>query len=191
MPDEAKPRFNLETLEVLLLDETEMGLAILAQLVKGLGVRRILRCETVDQAKQTILGHGPDFAIIDALTDGRGYELVRWIRTETSPPHCYLPILMTAGHTPQDDVAEAMNCGIDYLIKKPIAPRVLMERIAWICRAERAFVYSDTYVGPERRGPRKGPGGVLGDRRAPSAPAEPGPDATDDAPPPRQTGHAS
>lgn len=143
----------MRELDVLLVDESPMGLAILKQLVAGLGVRKTYACETVDAAKDVLKGCGPDFAIVDTMADGRGFALVRWVRTELLAPFCYMPILMTAGHTPQDEVDEAMSCGIDFLIKKPIAPQTLIERITWIARTERPFVFSDAYIGPERRGP--------------------------------------
>lgn len=158
-------RNDFSELEVLLVDDTPVGMMIAGQILTGLGVRKIYRCETVAAARPVLERCGPDLAIIDSLTGSQGYVLVRWIRTEMPAPTCYIPILMTAAHTTPDDVAEAMSCGIDFLIKKPLSAQTLIERTGWICRADRPFVYSDVYIGPERRGPKSVPPALTGERR--------------------------
>jgi hypothetical protein len=75
-------------------------------------------------------------------------------------------VLMTAGHTMISDVAKARDCGGHFLVAKPIAPIVLLERVIWASKSGRGFLFSEGYVGPDRRfqdGER--PGGHPGRRR--------------------------
>ena len=152
----SRQRFNLSKTEVLLLDPSPIGLDILFQILSGLGARRLHRCETVEQAKVAASGGQIDLMIVDAISEsGEGYGFVRWLRRETAPPNRHAPVLLTTGHTRLSDVTSARDCGSHYILVKPLAPAVLVERINWIVRRGRPFVVSDAYVGPDRRVGRK------------------------------------
>jgi CheY-like chemotaxis protein len=165
---ESRQNFNLSQARVMLVDDTAIGLSILTQIVKGLGARSLVRCESIRQAQDAISGDGIDLAIIDGFTGGgRGYELVRWIRTATQPPTCYMPILVTTGLARDEDVMRTRDSGGNIIIRKPISPATLLQRIAWVARGGRQFLFADSYTGPDRRfrerGPPKGGGRRKGD----------------------------
>jgi DNA-binding response OmpR family regulator len=163
---ESRARFNLDGAAVLLLDETPMGMSILVSIVAGLGAKLLYRCASVEAAQEAIAAHHIDLAIIDELAPtGAGYDLVKWIRRSAREPNCFAPILLTTGHTPANDVARARDCGGNIIIRKPIAPIVLLERIIWASKEGRPHLISDTYVGPDRRFQDKAPPGGVGRRR--------------------------
>jgi DNA-binding response OmpR family regulator len=164
---ESRARFNLDGAAVLLLDETPMGMSILVSIVTGLGAKLLYRCASVEAAQEAIAAHHIDLAIIDGLApSGAGYDLVRWIRQSAREPNCFVPILLTTGHTPANDVVRARDCGGNIIIRKPIAPIVLLERIIWASKEGRPYLVSEGYVGPDRRfQDKEAPGGV-GRRRA-------------------------
>lgn len=54
-------------------------------------------------------------------------------------------------------VQNARDCGAHYIVKKPLTPVVMLERILWIARESRPFIECDVYVGPERRHKNEGP----------------------------------
>jgi CheY-like chemotaxis protein len=148
----SRARFNLSKTVVLLLDPTELGLDILAQILAGFGVRKIHRCLTVEAAKQVAMEHQIDLMLIDAISDtGEGYEFVRWLRREVPDPNRHTPVLLTAAHTRASDVANARDCGSHFILAKPLAPIVVLERVIWVAKEGRAFLLSDNYVGPDRR----------------------------------------
>ena len=129
-----------------------MGMSILVSIVAGLGAKLLYRCSTVEQAQEAFASHRLDLAIIDSMAPGGGgYDLVKWIRTSGREPNCFVPILVTTGHTPAADVVRARDCGCNIIIKKPIAPIVLLERIIWASKEGRPYLFSDNYVGPDRR----------------------------------------
>jgi DNA-binding response OmpR family regulator len=163
----SRARFNLSNTAVLLFDPTPMGMAILVQIIAGLGAKNLYRCETIAEAKEVVTHFEVDLMILDAVAgSGEGYEFVRWLRREVVAPNKHTPVLLTTGHTMISDVSKGRDCGGHFIISKPIAPIVMLERIVWIAKEGRAFLFSDNYVGPDRRFSEEGrPGGLPGRRR--------------------------
>src|SRR3546814_9841849 len=103
----SRTRFNLEGAAVLLVDETPMGMSILVSIVTGLGAKLLYRCASVEAAQEAVAKHTIDLAIVDGLApSGAGYDLVKWIRQSAREPNCFVPILLTPGHTPANDGVE-------------------------------------------------------------------------------------
>ncbi|HVI31843.1 response regulator [Phenylobacterium sp.] len=162
----SRSRYNLEDASVLLLDDTTMGMAILVQIVTGLGAKKLYRCTTVEMAQQVALKHEIDLAIVDGMApSGMGYDFVKWMRTSCQEPNCYTPVIITTAHTPATDVVRARDCGGHIIVKKPFAPIVMLERIIWVAKEGRPFLFSGDYVGPDRRFRDEGPPGGAGRRR--------------------------
>ena len=157
----SRARFNLKDASVLLVDATPLGMTILVQIVTGLGAKNLHRCADVEAAREAVEANQIDLAIVDSLPpDGEGYDFVNWMRREAGEPNCYTPIIMTTSHTPRSQISRARDCGANIIIKKPFPPITVLERIIWSSKEDRKFLFSDTYVGPDRRfrniGPPKG-----------------------------------
>jgi CheY-like chemotaxis protein len=150
--DHPQARFNLSKASVLLLDSTSMGLSILFQITKGFGAYTIYKCTDVNHAKEIARSETLHLLIVDALSpsDG-GYEFVRWMRREAPEPNSFSPIILIEGHTRPRDVAKARDCGANFMLKRPLSPLQLMERIIWIGGEDRSFVVGASYAGPDRR----------------------------------------
>jgi len=157
----SRARFNLRDANVLLLDSNQLGMSILVQIVTGLGAKSLFRCTDVADAQSVAQGNQLDLAIVDSLAPtGEGYEFVKWLRREGGEPNCYTPVLITTSHTPVSQISLARDCGAHIIIKKPFPPITMLERIIWSSKEGRRFLFSDTYIGPDRRfrdlGPPKG-----------------------------------
>lgn len=149
---QSRVRFNLGGAAVLLLDATPLGMSILVQLVSGFGAKTFCRCSTAAEAREVFGREQIDLAIIDALAPGGdGYDLVHWLRREGPELNRYTPVLVTEGHTRVSDVNRARDCGANFLVKRPLSPIALLERIVWVSKEGRGFVIDDSYVGPDRR----------------------------------------
>jgi CheY-like chemotaxis protein len=143
---------------ILLLDATPMGMSILVQIVTGLGAKNLYRCSTVAEAQEVATHFELDLAIVDASpATGGSYEFVRWLRQELKDGNRYTPVVLTAGHTMRSDVAKSRDCGGNIMIAKPIAPITMLERIIWVAKGDRPFLFTDTYNGPDRRFSAEGP----------------------------------
>jgi len=157
----SRARFNLRDATVLLLDETPLGMTILVQIVTGLGAKDLHRCADIESARAAVEANQIDLAIVDSLAaTGQGYDFVEWLRRDAGEPNCYTPVLMTTSHTPRSQISRARDCGANIIIKKPFPPITVLERIIWVSKEGRKFLFSDSYVGPDRRfrdvGPPKG-----------------------------------
>jgi CheY-like chemotaxis protein len=148
----SRVRFNLSAAAVLLLDPTPLGMSILVQIVTGFGARTLYRCTTADEAREVLTTEQIDIALIDAVSpSGEGYALVEWLRRSAPELNRYTPVLLTEGHTRMSDVARARDCGANFLVKRPLSPVAMLERIVWVSKEGRGFVLDDNYVGPDRR----------------------------------------
>jgi DNA-binding response OmpR family regulator len=162
---ESRARFNLERASILIFEPSQMGMNILVQILTGFGAKVLHRCETVQQAQDTVAASELDMAIVDAGA-GEGYDFITWLRHSRVEPNSFVPVLLTAGHTPGGAVSKARDCGAHFIMAKPLTPIAVLERILWISREGRRFVECDSYMGPDRRFKNEGvPSGMVGRRR--------------------------
>ena len=160
-------RMNLARSTVLLIADNEQALEVLSSIFRGFGVHRQVKCGSAAEA-QSILSHREiDLIICDTtMPDMNGYDFVRWLRRDAPAEANYLPIIMMTGHAARSTVEASRDCGANFIVSKPFTPEVLLQRIYWVAKDERAMVRSDTYVGPDRRFRNMGPPlGVKGRRK--------------------------
>ena len=70
-------------------------------------------------------------------------------------------------------MAKARDCGANYIIAKPITPKIILERIIWVAQSTRIFLETESYIGPDRRFRKLGPPAETGaGRRKEDAAAE-------------------
>ncbi|ALL12260.1 response regulator [Caulobacter henricii] len=168
-------RINLERATVLVLDDNGPSLDILSQVVSGFGVKQLFRAESVKEA-QTLVGTKTfDLIISDVqMPDVDGIEFINWLRREAQETNRYVPVILVTGHTRTTDILRTRDAGANFTVAKPITPKVLLERIFWVAREERAFIECETFVGPDRRFKYEGPPIGMDGRRRDDLPAEVG-----------------
>ena len=160
MPEPLNPstRINLERATVLVLDDNGASLDILSGVVAGFGVRTLHRAESVKDAQALVKIHTFDLIISDVqMPEVDGYEFIQWLRREAPEQNRYVPVILVTGHTRISQVFKNRDAGSNFTVAKPITPKILLERIFWVAREERAFIECDTYIGPDRRFKHEGP----------------------------------
>lgn len=168
-------RINLEKAVVLLVDDNAQALDILGQVLSGFGVRQTHRCASAFEAMEVLKNTRVDLVVTDAnMPEMDGWKLVRWIRTEGGEANRFVPAIVCTGYTRQSQVFRARDCGANFVIAKPITPRVVLERIFWVAGDQRLFIECDAYVGPDRRWKREGPPAGMEGRRSDDLPPEVG-----------------
>ena len=177
MSDAPRGRVNLEKAAVLLLSPPA-GMELLVRVFRGFGVRHPYRCHDAQSAMAACKEADLDLIICDgSLPGGEAYDFIAALRRSDVEPNRYTPVMVIQGHTPADQIHKARDCGANFVVAKPITPRLLLERVLWIAQESRPFIELDTYVGPDRRfqnnGPPGGPG--TGRRRSDRAEAAPKP----------------
>jgi len=162
----ADQRLNLSKTTVLLVQNNQAELDILGQVFIGFGVKAIRKVLSAADAAEVVRRVDFELIVVDGdLPDGAGFDLVRSIRSEDDGRNRLAPILLVAGHTPPSSVMRARDCGANFVVTKPITPKVLFDRILWLVQDEREFVECDTYVGPDRRHKQFGPPPGMAGRR--------------------------
>ena len=157
-PLEMDTKINLARASVLLIESTTHAVDLLGQIVKGLGVREVFRCVTIEEAEKVIAGRQVDLVVIEPnLREDDGFKFIDRLRHSKEEPNCYVPIIMTSGPAYASAVGRTRDIGANFFVAKPITPHVLLERILWIARDKRPFVVCEAYIGPERRFKFEGP----------------------------------
>lgn len=159
-------KLNLEKVNILILDDNQQSLDILSQIVSGFGAKNIARCTSAVEARESLSKQPVDLILTDAqMPDENGYEFARWIRQAAPEPVKYTLMVLITGHTPQSEVTVARDCGVNFVVTKPLVPAVLLQRFHWLSRENRKFVECATYAGPDRRFKRQGPPADMEGRR--------------------------
>ncbi|HEY1073530.1 response regulator [Brevundimonas sp.] len=163
----ATDRVNLEQSTVLLIDDTPQALDMLSSVFHGFGVKEQIKCASATEAVRVIQQRAVDLIVIDCADSAMdSYAFARWLRRETPAPLRFIPIILLTGHASQSKVREGRDCGVSFVVTKPLTPAVLLKRILWLAGDEREFVECATYVGPDRRVRNFGPPlGVAGRRQ--------------------------
>jgi len=159
-------KINLEKATALVIDDNQQALDLLSSVLASFGLRDQVRCtsamEAVEVCKRRV------FDLI--LTDGQmpvmdGYEFVHWLRREGGDAGRLTPTIVVTAHTRKSHVIKARDCGANFIIAKPITPTVILQRIFWVAQANRVFIETDSYVGPDRRFKQMGPPAEFPDGR--------------------------
>ncbi|RAK57165.1 response regulator [Phenylobacterium deserti] len=158
MSGTGEPRLNLSKATVLLIQNNQSELDILGQVFIGFGVKAIRKFLLIDEAEEAVKRAPFDLIVADSdMADGAGFDFVSRVRRMDDNPNRLAPILLVSGHTPPSVVLRARDSGANFIVAKPITPKVMFDRVSWLAREERQFVVSDTYAGPDRRHKMFGP----------------------------------
>jgi CheY-like chemotaxis protein len=159
MTEKAEPRLNLSKATVLLLQNNQTELDILGQVFIGFGVKAIRKCLTLGEAENCI-GSGIVFDLIVVDSDmpgGGGYDFITRLRRMEDSDNRLSPMMLVSGHTVPSSIIRARDCGANFVVAKPITPKVMFDRVMWLAREEKQFVVTDSYAGPDRRHKTFGP----------------------------------
>jgi DNA-binding response OmpR family regulator len=160
---EKTPRLNFSGVTALLVEGDRHSVSLLSEILRRFGLDSQYCVETGAEAKAHMQRIAVDFFFCEAvLPDMDGLDLVRWVRRSAPVP--YIPIVVLTGYSRVDAVVGARDAGANLVVKKPLAPQVLFDRLAWMGMGTRKFIETETYVGPDRRFKSIGPPDGLGRR---------------------------
>jgi CheY-like chemotaxis protein len=147
-----QPRVNLRGVTTLLVDRDSYTRGLIVQMLRGFGIESTVAVDTGAGAEAHLKNHHTDLCIIEAvLPDMSGADLVRWIRRDQKEPARFIPILVLSGYTQIRTISACRDAGANTVLKKPVSPKALFDRITWMARVSRAFIEVEDYAGPDRR----------------------------------------
>lgn len=143
---------NLTGAVTMIVDDSAFALDITANALLGFGIKTKFACHSGAEAMDILQQENIDLLVVDSeMPDMDGYQLVRWLRRSGLDPNAFTPVIMTAGHVRRSRVAEARDCGANFVVTKPFSAASLLERIVWVSRDSRPFLEVGGYFGPDRR----------------------------------------
>lgn len=150
-------RVNLTKASVMLVDGSLHSLDVTAQILKGFGVPTVHRFSNLHDANKFLGQRNADLLLIDpSIEGGAGYDCVFELR-RSGRQNATMPVILICGHVHKSDVARARDSGANFVVTKPLAPVVLLQRLLWVAADRRAFVDCGSYLGPDRRFKFEGP----------------------------------
>lgn len=143
-------------LQVMIVDDNRQMRFVLRCMLRALGVYRVLEAEAALDAYALMSKTQIDFLLVDwNMQPVDGLAFTKMVRLSEDSPNPYVPILMITAHTELSRVAAARDVGVTGFLRKPITPRMLLERINAALLDPRPFVRAAGYFGPDRRrGPK-------------------------------------
>jgi DNA-binding response OmpR family regulator len=140
--------------KVLIVDDEHYIRKVIRTLLMTIGVRNIQEASNGYAGLDTIRTFMPDLVLVDwemPELDGPGF--VRAVRSPETFPHPDVPIIMLTAHGERSRVIEAMRCGVNEYLLKPVSSQALQARIVSVLVHPRPMVRRGDYYGPEPRKP--------------------------------------
>jgi CheY-like chemotaxis protein len=157
---------RLDRLKTLVVDDNEHMRQIMRTMLLALGVSRPRIAASGEEALRRIGEWDPDLVITDLqMVPMDGIALVRALRRQEQPKLARVGIILMTAHGDRDSICAARDAGVTEFLAKPVSVRSLADRIVQIVERPRAFVQTDTYVGPDRRRRTTPPSGTPQRRR--------------------------
>lgn len=159
-------RINLDKAVALVVDDNPQALDLLCTVLSSLGLRELVRASSAAEAIEFCKRKVFDLILTDgAMPEMDGYDFVRWLRHEAGEEARLSPAIVVTAHTRRSQVMRARDCGANFIVAKPISPKIILERIFWVAQSKRMFIETETYIGPDRRFRQLGPPAEFPDGR--------------------------
>ncbi|WP_341502162.1 response regulator [Gallaecimonas sp. GXIMD4217] len=128
-PDELElSHFDVQSLRVLVVDDSRLARRHIKRVLENLGVSRITEAEDGAQAQQLLGLHMFDLVVTDYnMPHVNGRELAEHIRSQSQQSH--LPILMVTSEANGAHLANITQAGINAICDKPFEPMVVKEML--------------------------------------------------------------
>ncbi len=154
--------YNLERLNVFLVEDNFYVRTILEDTLRHLGVGRTVACENGAEAIEYLKSmhesphmearFGFDIIISDlVMSPINGLLLLRWVRGAKESPNRFVPFIMISGAADRDYVGAARDLGVTDFLSKPFSAASVSRHLLEVIDYPRQFIASHKYFGPDRR----------------------------------------
>jgi len=117
-----------------------------------IGFRDILQLSNLSELKRMVQDEAPHLVIAETADHEQDvFRLVRAIRLGEISNNPFTAILLTSWRRDGDLVRNAIGCGADDLLIRPLSNSFIEDRIRTLIRARKPFIVTSDYIGPDRR----------------------------------------
>jgi len=142
----------LASTKILLVDDEHYMRKVVRTMLTSIGIRTVYEASDGPAGLELIRSVAPDVVIVDwemPGLDGAGFT--RMVRSPTTFPLPDVPIIMLTGHGERARVVEAMQCGINEFLLKPVSSKALQDRLVAVLTNPRPMIRTKDYYGPAPR----------------------------------------
>jgi len=144
--------YNIERLNVLIVDDNKHMRTLVKTILRSLGVRTLIESDDGSDGLRELKVFPADIIICDWVMEPLdGLDFTRMVRTSSDSPNPFVPIIMLTGYTEMSRVVEARDVGVTEFLAKPVSSKKLYSRIKSIIDHPRQFIRIGRYFGPDRR----------------------------------------
>lgn len=152
---------NIEEVDIVVVDDNPGMIKILMTILSSFKVKRARYYTSAEQALTEMIAEPPHIVLTDWLMNPiDGLDMLQTMRNKAMHPLCNTATIVLTGEPSRRNMASAVDNGATYFMVKPISPRILMERLQWVCNDDRDYVFNGdqmmikgqkTQIRPERR----------------------------------------
>jgi CheY-like chemotaxis protein len=145
---------DFSRLHLLLIDDNDFMRDLYRQLLEAIGFRHEHINDATDgeQALAVLENLHIDIAICDLnMQPMKGKQFTRHVRMSERSPDPYLPIIVCTGHAELKHIVDARDAGATEILRKPVTAGSLYARLQAVIDQPRPFIFSQDFVGPDRR----------------------------------------
>lgn len=141
-----------DQLTVLVVDDSRHTRVLLTEILRALGVTRILEASDGSEGLKQAAVAPLDLVITDlSMRPMDGLDFVKLLRRSPDTPNQFVPVIMITGQATVARVNEARDAGVSEFLAKPFNARDVVRRLHQAIEQPRAFVSRDDFSGPDRR----------------------------------------
>ncbi|MBT6093243.1 MAG: response regulator [Rhodospirillaceae bacterium] len=141
--------FDWSEIEILILDDNAPFRNLVADVLRGSGVRNIHMAGDAGDAFNTLKTSLVDIALVDFIMDPLdGAEFTRMVRTGSDSSNPELPIIIVTGDATAKTLDTVLKSGAHDFLVKPISAEALMARLHRTLTTPRQFVRDGSFYGP-------------------------------------------
>jgi CheY-like chemotaxis protein len=137
---------------ILVVDDNPHMRAIIAAVLRGLGVRDLREASDGATALERLRDTYVDVIITDyAMEPLDGLDFTRLIRTAKDSRHVETPVILMTGHADRETILAARDAGVNEILVKPVSAQTIIQRMIAVIDQPRSFVRAPKFTGPDRR----------------------------------------
>jgi two-component system, chemotaxis family, chemotaxis protein CheY len=155
----------------LIVDDNRFSRTAAKSVLHGIGIRRIVECETAEQAQNLLKNTAIDVIIVDFEMPGMsGAEFTWRLRRAKDENVQRTPVIMVSDHADENHIRLAIDAGVNEFVPKPFSQKDIYSRLQRSIISPRPFIVAPGYIGPDRHA---ADGGLGGERMRPGSPTLP------------------